>query len=118
NYSIAFEQTPTAGAPPVTTRPWYTSRGHAHNYYLHIAAEAGVLGAAAYLLLLGAVGLQAVRAIRRPRSMLWAAVAVGCAGVTAALAAHNLFENLHVLNMGLQLGTIWALLVAAEGAPS
>jgi O-antigen ligase len=114
NYTLAFEQTPPSGELPVTTRPWYTSRGHAHNYYLHIAAEDGALGLAAYLLLLGAALVQAVRAIRRPRNALWAAVAVGCTGVTAALAVHNLFENLHVLNMGLQLGTLWALLVAAE----
>ncbi len=117
NYSIAFEQTPGPGELPITVRPWYTSRGHAHNYYLNMAAEAGILGAAAYLLLIGAVGAQAARAIRRAPDLLWRGVAVGCAGVTAALAVHNLFENLHVLNMGLQLGATWALLVAAEGAP-
>jgi hypothetical protein len=84
-----------------------------------MAAEAGVIGAAAYLLLIGAVGLQASRAVGRAHGLLWRGVAVGCAGVAAGVAVHNLFENLHVLNMGLQLGTIWALLVAAEGrAPS
>jgi hypothetical protein len=46
--------------------------------------------------------------------LLWRSVAVGCAGVVTAVAVHNIFENLHVLNMGLQLGTVWALLVAAE----
>jgi O-antigen ligase len=114
NYSIAFEQTPSSGELPITTRPWYTSRGHAHNYYLHIAAEAGIFGALAYLLLLGAVARQATRTLRYANGLLWQGVAIGCAGVSAALAVHNLFENLHVLNMGLQLGTIWALLVAAE----
>jgi O-antigen ligase len=114
NYSAAFEQTPGPGELPITARPWYVSRGHAHNYYLNMAAEAGAIGAAAYVLLIGAVGLQAARAIRRARGMLWRAVAVGCAGVVAAVAVHNIFENLHVLNMGLQLGTVWALLVAAE----
>lgn len=116
NYSIAFEHTPGIGELPITARPWYTSRGHAHNYYLNMAAEAGVFGAAAYLLLLAAVARQALRAVRRARGLLWQGVAVGCAGLSAALAAHNLFENLHVLNMGLQLGATWALLVAAERA--
>jgi O-antigen ligase len=114
NYSIAFEQTPGPGEAPITARPWYTSRGHAHNYYLNMAAEAGVIGAVAYVLLISAVGLQAARAIRYARGLLWRSVAVGCAGVVAAVAVHNIFENLHVLNMGLQLGTLWALLVAAE----
>ncbi|NNJ11397.1 O-antigen ligase family protein [Chloroflexales bacterium ZM16-3] len=114
NFTAAFEQTPRSGELPITVRPWYASRGHAHNYYLNMAAEAGGLGAVAYLLLLGAVGIHAARAIVRARGLLWRGVAVGCAGITAALAVHNLFENLHVLNMGLQLGTTWALLVAAE----
>ncbi|MEI7770657.1 MAG: O-antigen ligase family protein [Chloroflexales bacterium] len=117
NYSAAFNQAPGPGEPPITARPWYVSRGHAHNYYLNMAAEAGALGAAAYVLLISAVGLQAARAIRHARGILWRAVAVGCAGVAAAVAVHNIFENLHVLNMGLQLGTTWALLVFAEGAP-
>lgn len=114
NYSLAYEQPPAAGEMPFTTRPWYTSRGHAHNYYLHIAAEAGLVGAGAYLLLLGAIVLQARRALRRATSWLRRGVVVGCIGVVAAVAVHNLFENLHVLNMGLQLGPIWALLALIE----
>jgi O-antigen ligase len=113
NYSIAFEQPPTLAAPRFTTRPWYESRGHAHNYYVHIAAETGLVGLLGYLVLIGAVAIQAGRAVRRARHWLWRGVAVGGAGVIAAVAVHNLFENLHVLNMGLQLGTIWALVTVA-----
>jgi len=116
NYSIAYERTPAPDAPPFSVRPWYQSRGHAHNYYLHIAAEAGVVGLAAYLLLIGAVMAQAVRALRAARDWLWSGVAVGGAGVVVAVAAHNLFENLHVLNMGLHLGAIWAVLHACEAS--
>lgn len=114
NYSVAYERPPGPDAPPFSVRPWYTSRGHAHNYYLHIAAEAGVVGLAAYLLLIGAVMAQALRAMRAARGWLWSGVAVGGFGVVSAVAAHNLFENLHVLNMGLQLGAIWAVLHACE----
>ncbi len=114
NFSTAFNQAPLPGDAPITVRPWYVSRGHAHNYYLNMAAETGVIGAAAYVVLIGAVALQAVRSIRSARGMLWRGIAIGCAGVVAAVAVHNIFENLHVLNMGLQLGTIWALLVVAE----
>lgn len=114
NYTVAYEHEPGAGELPFWARPWYESRGHAHNYYLHIAAETGLIGAAAYLALIGTVAAQALRAVRRARGWLWRGVAAGGAGVVAAVAAHNLFENLHVLNMGLQLGSVWALLVLAE----
>jgi O-antigen ligase len=114
NYTIAYETPTGSDQPPMSVRPWYESRGHAHNYYLHIAAEAGILGLCAYLLLVGALVLQALRALRTARGWLWRGVAVGASGVVAAVAFHNLFEQLHVLNMGLQLGPIWALLVAAE----
>lgn len=124
NYSVAYEAPPPGGGRPTTVRPWYESRGHAHNYYLHIAAEAGLVGLAAYLALVGAVAAQAVRAVRSLRAArpgagwLWCGVVAGGAGVVAAVATHNLFENLHVLNMGLQLGAIWALLVIAEAPPA
>jgi O-antigen ligase len=117
NYTVAYETPPAAGERPINVRPWYESRGHAHNYYLHIAAETGLVGLGAYLTLIGATLAQAVRAVRAAPTWAWRGVAAGAAGVVVAVATHNLFENLHVLNMGLQLGAIWALLVAAE-APS
>ena len=114
NYTIAYETPPGPDQPSINIRPWYESRGHAHNYYLHIAAEAGVLGLCAYLLLIGMLALQALRALRLARGWLWRGIALGATGVVTTVAFHNLFEHLHVLNMGLQLGPIWALLVAAE----
>lgn len=116
NYSIVYERPPAGVERPISVRPWYESRGHAHNYYLHVAAEAGLIGLAAYLLLVGATARQALRAVRAARGWAWRGIAAGGAGVVAAVAAHNLFENLHVLNMGLQLGSVWALLVAVERA--
>ena len=116
NYSVAYVTPPRAGERPVSVRPWYVSRGHAHNYYLNIAAETGLVGLTAYLLLIGATIWQVVRAIQAASTWLWRGVAAGGAGVVAAVAIHNLFENLHVLNLGLQLGAIWALLVIAEVA--
>jgi O-antigen ligase len=108
NYSNAY------GA--VAVPPWYDSRGHAHNYYLHMAAEAGALGLLTYLGLLAVAVRQGLRALRRPRGAGWLALALGCCGIIAAAMVHNLFENLHVLYLPLQLGAAWGLLVAAEKA--
>ncbi|MFL5802968.1 MAG: O-antigen ligase family protein [Roseiflexaceae bacterium] len=89
--------------------PWYASRGHAHNYYLHMAAEAGLVGALAYLALLGGVVRQALVALRRATGVLRRSVLIGCCGIIAATAGHELFENLHALSMGIQLAAVWGL---------
>lgn len=90
------------------------SQGHAHNYYIHVAAEAGIVGLGTYLLLLVAIiitGLRALRLTSEPgRDPLARALVVACLGTVTAVAIHNIFENLHVLSMGIQLSTIWALL--------
>ncbi len=91
--------------------------GHAHNYYIHIAAEAGFPGLGAYLLLLGAIVFTGLRALRGTagRDPFAHAVVVAGLGSVTAVAIHNVFENLHVLSMGVQLSAIWALLSLAEG---
>jgi len=94
--------------------PWSISQGHAHNYYIHTLAESGVLGLAAYGLLIGAMALEALRARRELRGTAWGAAALGVCGIIAAVAGHNVFENLHVLNMGIQLSSVWALPIVAR----
>jgi O-antigen ligase len=112
NYTLAYEGGAGFATQPYLLHPWYTSRGHAHNYYLHIAAEAGIMGALAYLLLLVALAGQALVALRRAQSWWLRSITIGGCGIIAAIAVHNLFENLHVLNMGVQMGAVWGLLVA------
>lgn len=114
NYTLAFEGTGGFNTPPYTVHPWYVSRGHAHNYYIHIAAESGTLGLLAYLLLLGLLISQARAALRCAEGWWWRSIAVGGCGIIATVAIHNIFENLHVLNMGVQLGAVWGLLTAIE----
>lgn len=50
---------------------WPLALGHAHNYYLNIAAEAGLLGLMTYLLLWGFALLAAWRAVRRSIGWWW-----------------------------------------------
>jgi O-antigen ligase len=89
--------------------PWYASRGHAHNYYLHMAAEAGLVGALAYLALLGGAIRQALTALRRAVGPFRRSAAIGCCGIIAATAGHELFENLHALSLGVQIAAVWGL---------
>jgi O-antigen ligase len=114
NYTNAYEGRGGFDTESYLIHPWYTSRGHAHNYYLHIAAEAGMVGAAAYLLLLALLVVQVYQALIRVQGWFWRSILVGGCGIIAAVSVHNLFENLHVLNMGVQLGALWGLLGAIE----
>ncbi len=85
-------------------------RGHAHNAYLQALAQAGVVGLFAYLSLVGVVVRTVWLRLRHPESGIKRALIVGVAGVTGAVAVHNLVEYLHVLSLGLQLAVVWALM--------
>lgn len=97
------------------------SQGHAHNYYIHVAAEAGLVGLCTYITLLATIvftGFHALRVTSRANNdWLGRGLVIACLGTVAAVGIHNVFENLHVLSMGIQLSTIWALptIVARPG---
>jgi putative inorganic carbon (HCO3(-)) transporter len=88
---------------------WPFALGHAHNYYLTIAAETGVVGLIAYLFLWGAVFWQTWRAIRRARGLL-RGVAIGLLGAWTHLSVHHLLDNLYVNNVHLHVGVLLGLL--------
>ncbi len=89
--------------------PWKEPLGHAHNYYLNIAAETGLIGLLAYLVLWGAAFWQVMQAIRRTSG--WErAVAIGVLGMLAHLSVHNFFDNLFVHNMYTHMAILLALL--------
>jgi O-antigen ligase len=92
---------------------WSDSLGHAHNIYLNVLGESGILGFAAFLLMWFSLVGWLVRAIRTalpPES--WAhALAVGVLGVFAHLAVHSFFDNLFVQGMYLHVA-LWLAAVA------
>ena len=99
------------------TSPFMKSQVHAHNYYIHITAETGVIGLTAYLLLIGGVLATGVGAVRRTAHDPFArALALGGVGVIVAVAVHNLFEDLHVLSLGVHLSAVWALLASIRAS--
>jgi putative inorganic carbon (HCO3(-)) transporter len=92
---------------------WPLPLGHAHNYYLNIAAETGVLGLAAYLFLWGTALLGAWRGVRRA-SGWYLGVALGVLGVLVHLSVHNFFDNLFVHSMYLQVAILLGISIADE----
>jgi O-antigen ligase len=98
---------------------WPLSLGHAHNIYLQMWAETGLLGLMAYLSIwLTALALT-VRVVRRASG--WQrGLALGLLGVWAHLLTHQLVDNLHVNNtdllLAVELGMLCALPVWRRGA--
>ncbi len=91
---------------------WPNALGHAHNYYLNIFAETGVLGLCAYLALWGIVIASAVRSARSTQPGAW--LALGIVGACAHLSAHHLFDKLYVANMHVLIGVYLGLLARAR----
>jgi len=90
---------------------WPLPLGHAHNYYLNIAAETGLLGLAVYLFLWGTALLQVWRATRQASG--WAlGIALAAFGMLIHLAFHNLFDNLFVHAMYLQVAILLGIVAA------
>lgn len=92
-------------------------RGHAHNAYLQALAQSGLLGGLAYLSIVGVVGWEMAKALKRQVDGVGRSLVIGVAAVTVAVAVHNLVEYLHVLSLGIQLSVIWAILkvIPAQG---
>ncbi len=90
------------------------SRGHAHNAYIHAAAQTGLTGLTTYLLLLGAVALRLRGALRSAADGPGRPLVIGAIGVTVAFSMHNVFDYLHVLSLPVQLSVVWALAGAAS----
>lgn len=116
-----------AAAYPAYAQPhWYDPLGHAHNVYLNFLAETGSLGLGAFVVFwLAAAWLAARVAWRHPprpggsasiRVAYLPALAVGVLGTLTYCTVHNIFDNLFVAHMQLQLALLLAALAAEPGA--
>ena len=88
---------------------WPFALGHAHNYYLTVAAETGIIGLVAYGLLWVVVFWQTWRATRRTRGLA-RGTAIGLLGAWTHLSVHHLLDNLYVNNVHLQIGVMLGML--------
>ena len=88
---------------------WRMALGHAHNYYLNVFAEAGIIGLIIYVALWLSVMVITWRTRRHP-DPLARLVAIGLFGSWTYLAIHSLTDNLYVNNLFLHLGVMLGLL--------
>jgi len=93
---------------------WRDPLGHAHNLYLNLLAESGLLGLSLLSLFALAAWRQCLGACLRPQKALEAALGLGLSGVLAALMVHSLLDHLLVHDLALQLGLSLGLLMAAR----
>lgn len=112
NYEVIY--------PQVRLMAWPFPLGHAHNYYLNVLAEAGMIGLAAYgamWIIMAALTWQA----RRHPDMVASAAAAGLLGSWAYIAVHSLTDQLYVnyafLHVGVMMG-VAALLYAHTWKPN
>jgi putative inorganic carbon (hco3(-)) transporter len=97
---------------------WLEPLGHAHNYYLNILAELGVVGGALLLVLLGLAFRELVGAILHSEGEaggFWRAVLAGSIGGLIVFCVHNLFDSLFVHSVNIQVGVLLGLgLIGAD----
>jgi len=101
NYATAY--------PAYSLPKWRMALGHAHNYYLNIAAETGLLGLGAYLLLWTGALVQVGQAIRRSSGLFARCLALGALGMLVHLSIHNTVDNLWVHSMYIHVAIVVGL---------
>jgi len=103
NYELAY--------PAYRLLNWPIPLGHAHNYYINLLAENGLIGTADYLIAWLVLIVLTWRAIGRASGVA-RGVAIGVLGSWTYLAIHSLFDNLYVNNLQLHVGVLIGLLGA------
>lgn len=118
-----FEQRPWLGVgtgqyatayPSVALPRWQDPLGHAHNYYLNVLAEGGLLGLGSYLLFVFA----ALRMVWQAagRELGWRrGLALAAMGMLGHLLAHSVFDNLYVHEMYLLVAMLLGMVASLSG---
>jgi putative inorganic carbon (hco3(-)) transporter len=101
NYEIAY--------PEYRLINWKFSLGHAHNYYLNVLAEAGIIGLLCYTSLWTGVLYFTWRARQHPNALA-RFVVIGLLGTWSYLSIHSLTDDLYVNNLFLHIGVMLGVL--------
>jgi putative inorganic carbon (HCO3(-)) transporter len=94
--------------PDYALMNWPFALGHAHNYYINLLAEVGVVGTLAYLLLWAVIFIQAIRILRHSN---WPVrgIALGLIAAWTAITVHHAVDKLYVNNMFIYFGVMLGL---------
>jgi O-antigen ligase len=110
NYAQAY--------PDYYVSSWIEPLGHAHNYYINMLAELGVVGLGLLVALLAVVYRQLGGVLVRSEAhanTFWRAVLAGVFGGLVVFCVHNLFDSLFVHSVNIQIGVLLGLgLVATQ----
>lgn len=107
NYETAY--------PIYRVPSWPRPLGHAHNDYLNLLAETGLVGLIGYLAGWIALVVWTLRALRQADPILRGLV-LGLLGVWTHLAVHSFVDKLYVNNLFLYIGVMLGLLAIAYEA--
>ena len=88
---------------------WKFPLGHAHNYYLNVLAEAGMIGLIAYVFYWAVVVFLTWHARRHPDDGA-RFTSIGLLGTWIYLLVHSLTDNLYVNNLFLHIGVMLGIL--------
>lgn len=87
--------------------PWWTDPlGHAHNMYLHMLAEIGMIGLFVYLAMVVSWIVLSVVVLRSDATDPWLFLKAGVLATVVAVSVHSVFDNLFVQGLNIQLA-IW-----------
>lgn len=97
-----------ASYPQYSLINWLEPLGHAHNYYLNIFAEVGVIGLLVYGKVWVTIFYRTWKARFHPDA-LTRCVVIGLLGTWTYLAIHSIFDNLYVNNLFLHLSIMLSI---------
>ncbi len=113
---------------------WVEPLGHAHNLYLNMFAETGIIGLIAFSTFTVLIFIRIIQALRRNRALRSATqspairsdllvrrvVLIGAMGAAVTFSVHNTFDNMFIHGMGVQFGLVLGLIeaqMAGDTAP-
>jgi putative inorganic carbon (HCO3(-)) transporter len=105
NYEVAY--------PAYRVPSWPVALGHAHNDYLNLLAETGLVGLVGYLVGWALIVYWTQQTLQQPDPVI-RGLALGLSGTWTHLAVHSFVDKLYVNNLFLHIGVMLGLLAAAR----